>query len=222
MQVKFPELWQFVFRSTFSKCFAVFVVLGALLFFVMDTAQISFIVNKSIASTRFDSLMVPYTDLASGWVFLIFAIGALLFSSRYSVMVCVCGILVLISIMLFKRVIFSDEMRPTVEFGLHNFSHVMENYRYLERYSFPSGHTMAAFAVAGLLSFFIKNKWAQLLFFVYAVLIAFSRIYLLHHFYRDVFWGAIIAYCIVSILLLCYSFFKRIPNRGILWRSAKP
>lgn len=216
MQLKFPELRQFVFHTVFSKCFAVFIVLGALLFLVMDTSNIVLIVNNFVASAHLDSIMKPYTDLASGWVFLALAVLLLFFSARYSAMMCVCGVLVLINITVFKRFVFADEMRPTVEFGLQQFSHIMENYNYLEKYSFPSGHTMAAFAVAGLLSFFVKNKWAQAGFFAYAVLIAFSRIYLLHHFYRDVFWGAIIAYCVVAIILSAYRLFEKIPNRGFL------
>ena len=92
----------------------------------------------------------------------------------------------------------------------------MHDYSYLEKYSFPSGHTMTAFAVAALMSYFVKNKYAHIGFFAYAVLIAFSRVYLLEHFYRDVFWGAVIAYCIVAITLSAHSIFEKIPNRGIL------
>ena len=215
-QARFSELRQFVFHTVFSKCFAGYVIVGLLLFAFMDTTNIVLIVNDFIASSHLDSIMKPYTDLASGWIFLVLAVVLLFFSVRYSAMMCVCGILVLIFITLFKRYMFADEMRPTVEFGLQQFSHVMQNYNYLEKYSFPSGHTMAAFAMAGLLSFFVKNKWAQAGFFAYAILIAFSRIYLLQHFYIDVFWGAIIAYCVVAIILSVYPLFEKIPNRGFL------
>ncbi|MDR0941455.1 MAG: phosphatase PAP2 family protein, partial [Bacteroidales bacterium] len=200
MQLKFPELRQFVFHTVFSKCCAVFFLLGALPFFFMDTANISLIVNDYTASDLLDSIMKPYSELATGWVLLALAVLLLFFSARYSAMLCVCGILVGIISTVLKRGIFADEMRPTVEFGLQQFSHIMEGYNYKELYSFPSGHTMTAFAVAGILSFFVKNKWAQAGFFAYAILIAFSRVYLLHHFYRDIFWGAVIAYCVVAIV----------------------
>ncbi len=214
MQQRFSELHQFV-TNTFSKYFAGFIILGTLPFFFMDTANIVVIVNDSIASPFWDSIMKPYTHLASGLIFFILAVLLLFVSVRYSAMMCVCGILVLIFSQFFKRVVFPDEMRPTVEFGLHQFSHIMGNFKYYKHNAFPSGHTMAAFAVAGLLSFWVKNKWAQVGFFTYAVLIGFSRIYLLHHFYTDVFWGAVGAYGIVAIIVAGNKFFDKVPNRGV-------
>ncbi|MDR1760986.1 MAG: phosphatase PAP2 family protein [Bacteroidales bacterium] len=216
MQLKFPELRQFVFHNVFSKCFIGFLVLGALPFACMDTTDIIFIINNFIASTHLDSFMKIYTNLATGWVFAGLAVILLFISFRYSAMMCVCGILVFIVTTLCKRYIFFDEMRPTVEFGLQQFSHIMHNYDYLQKYSFPSGHTMAAFAAAALLSYFIKNTYVHIALFIYAVLIAFSRIYLLEHFYRDVFWGALSAYCIIAIILSAYPLFAKIPNRGFL------
>lgn len=57
-------------------------------------------------------------------------------------------------------------------------------------FSFPSGHTSAAFAVVSAL-FFSKNRlW--ILGSILAVLIAFSRLYLYVHFPSDVFVGALI------------------------------
>lgn len=58
--------------------------------------------------------------------------------------------------------------------------------------SFPSGHTLAAFAVyTALCLYFQHHKWA-FLWLVPAVLVGFSRIYLGHHFLEDVTFGAIL------------------------------
>ena len=221
-QQRFSELRNFVFHTTFSKCFAGFVVLSALLFVFMDSSYIVLIVNDLVASAHLDNIMKLYTNFALGWFFVVVAVVLLLFVSlRYSAMLCACGIVGGIIITVLKRYVFFNEMRPTVEFGLQQFSHVMADYSYLEKYSFPSGHTMAAFLIAALLSSFVKNKYAHIGFFAYAILIAFSRIYLLEHFYRDVFWGAIIAYCVVALILSAYSIFEKIPNRGIIRRGEK-
>lgn len=57
-------------------------------------------------------------------------------------------------------------------------------------YSFPSGHTTAAFAAAGILSKYFKKY--SVLFFTIAILIGFSRLYLYVHYPTDVIAGAIL------------------------------
>lgn len=74
--------------------------------------------------------------------------------------------------------------------------------RPISSYSFPSGHTLSSFAVAGVLStYFIEYK---LLFIVLASLIALSRIYLYVHYPTDVIGGIIIGLmCSKFILIFC-------------------
>ena len=58
--------------------------------------------------------------------------------------------------------------------------------------SFPSGHTVNAFALFFCLALIIKNKWLKLLCFVAAALVGYSRIYLSQHFAIDVLPGSLI------------------------------
>ncbi|MFZ4377132.1 MAG: phosphatase PAP2 family protein, partial [Saprospiraceae bacterium] len=59
--------------------------------------------------------------------------------------------------------------------------------------SFPSGHTMSAFAVFSLLAFFASNSKRQIfLFFSLALLVAASRVYLIQHFVEDVWMGSLV------------------------------
>ncbi len=58
--------------------------------------------------------------------------------------------------------------------------------------SFPSGHTLSAFALYAFLSFTVRSVWLQLFLFVVAFVVGFSRIYLAQHFLEDVYLGAII------------------------------
>ncbi len=58
--------------------------------------------------------------------------------------------------------------------------------------SFPSGHTMAAFALYSFLAFAVSPKrWWPALFFLLALTVGVSRIYLGQHFLKDVYAGAV-------------------------------
>jgi len=69
----------------------------------------------------------------------------------------------------------------------------------MDSFSFPSGHAAAAFAAASILSF-KKKKWRPF-FYLLAILISFSRIYLGEHYPLDVVGGGIVGYVISGIFL---------------------
>ena len=76
--------------------------------------------------------------------------------------------------------------------------------------SFPSGHTMAAFAAYTLLALQSKQKkYLAVLFFIPAVSVGLSRIYLGQHFLKDVIAGSISG---VLIGLVVYIFFERLTD----------
>ncbi|WP_448587493.1 lipid A 1-phosphatase LpxE [Thermocrinis sp.] len=70
----------------------------------------------------------------------------------------------------------------------------------LYHYSFPSGDTAMVFGLASF--FFYLNKALGAVFFVYALLIAYGRIYVGAHFPLDVLVGALIG--VLSFILALY------------------
>jgi undecaprenyl-diphosphatase len=60
-------------------------------------------------------------------------------------------------------------------------------------YSFPSGHTTEAFAVAFALIFFTSDKYISYLVLIWAMLVAYSRIVLGVHFPSDILVAIMIA-----------------------------
>ena len=75
-------------------------------------------------------------------------------------------------------------------------------------YSFPSGHTLSAFAAAGVIGGMIK-KFKQSVM-ILAILIAFSRLYLFVHYPSDILVGMVLGLLCAKIVL----FFSRKMNRG--------
>ena len=103
----------------------------------------------------------------------------------------------------FKKFVFPDLMRPTVylaEVPLH----LVDGVEIMTRNSFPSGHTTTAFACFLMLAIIFKNKKWGALFFICALLVSISRIYLCQHFFIDTYAGAwlgVISTITVAILM---------------------
>ena len=69
--------------------------------------------------------------------------------------------------------------------------------------AFPSGHTMSGFALFGFLAFLLKRKKGlALLLFLIAFMVGLSRIYLVQHFLKDVYAGALVGTLIAIVLYL--------------------
>lgn len=82
--------------------------------------------------------------------------------------------------------------------------------------SFPSGHTSAA--MAGVTAFFCasKKKGVAWLFYLYPIILGFSRLYLCVHFPSDVIAGAVVGIIATIVCIpfvnLFYYFFNKYPD----------
>jgi membrane-associated phospholipid phosphatase len=78
--------------------------------------------------------------------------------------------------------------------------------------SFPSGHTSDAFSIAMIISLFFPKKTVVIPVFLWAGIVAYSRMDLGVHYPSDVLGGAIIG---ISSSLFCHWLFKRYRNRDV-------
>jgi len=58
--------------------------------------------------------------------------------------------------------------------------------------SFPSIHAIRIFTLSAILSLYFKNIFLIIIFTFLSLLVCYSRIQLEKHYFKDVFWGAII------------------------------
>jgi membrane-associated phospholipid phosphatase len=103
-----------------------------------------------------------------------------------------------------KLVVFKDALRPLAYFkGQGHAWHLVQNLLINEYNSMPSGHTSAAWFVCFWISLVAQKPFLTVLIIFYAMLVAYSRVYLFQHFPVDTAVGAMIG---TGVSLLVYYF----------------
>lgn len=157
------------------------------------------------------------TRLGEGVAYLAVIVLASLVRIRHGLLVLVTGLTVVLTSFLTKS-LFAQE-RPLAYLRRFN---QLDQINFVDGVnlhsgttSFPSGHTMAAFALFALLAFLIKQKRIPaLLLFLLAFFVATSRVYLVQHFFKDVYAGSIIG---VLLAMIFYAVQLRLPADKRVW-----
>jgi undecaprenyl-diphosphatase len=125
--------------------------------------------------------------MGDGWLW--YAVGIILLlcggPQRFSA-VGAAGSAAIAGIMVFKALKHLSQRPRPCQLEPHSWSKILPP----DKYSFPSGHTMTAFSIALVLSYYYPSLEATLFF--WAVSIAFSRIVLGMHFLSDVLAGVVL------------------------------
>ena len=137
-----------------------------------------------------DSLFKYWTYLGEGWLFALAIPAALFLSWRAGLQVALAGGFTLLVTGIFKNWLYAGEPRPIEYFSTIQDLNLVDGVKMAHWNSFPSGHTTAAFAIWFTMSIILRNKFLSLLFFVTALLVGYSRMYLNQHFLVDVVAGA--------------------------------
>lgn len=193
-----------------NKWFFILFSFGWIVLFVLrmflDKGQLLLEVSEYRTLGR-NSFFMFATRFGEVIAFIGFSICFLTISYRAAVSIGLSGIAVLIISNLLKG-LFQYE-RPLLYFrniGLeHDFPKIEGLEPYIGLTSFPSGHTMGAFALMAIASFYVKNEYVKVILFALASLVAFSRIYLGHHFLEDIIFGSVVGFAIAIGLFLLMS-----------------
>ena len=170
----------------------------------VDYAVLDFI-REHFSCGFLDAVMPVFTRLGNGGICFILVGMVLLFFKKYRragiIMLCSLALGAVVCNLWLKE--FVARARPYE--GLENIVLLISP---PSDYSFPSGHTTAAFEFAFALA--LINRRCAVFGYVFAVLMAFSRLYLYVHFPSDVLAGAVIG---TVASLIVYGAYRMISGK---------
>ena len=150
---------------------------------------------------NFSDIFFSYiTYLGDGLTVISIVIIFLFVKFRSAILIGLSHLFSSLLVQILKHTVFVDSLRPSKFFeGIHPIYLVpgIENYSY---HSFPSGHASNAFALFFCLALINSKKSMKFFFFVLAVIVAFSRVYLSQHFFADIYAGSLIGMMITFIV----------------------
>jgi len=112
-----------------------------------------------------------------------------------------------------KRVVYPDELRPISYLSANFPVHIVEGVSMRKVHSFPSGHATTAFAMALIMGYIINNKTWSVILPLFALVAAYSRVYLAQHFPTDIFAGMCIGIVSAILSLIIYRGFNKNMKR---------
>jgi membrane-associated phospholipid phosphatase len=169
---------------------------------ILQTSSGLFLKLNTIHNPIADVFFHYYTYMGDGLMFTFVALVIIAhFRTQWYFLTMLAGTLgTLVVTQGLKRLVFDEALRPLAYFGELGIPiRLVEGVTVHHHNTFPSGHTVSAFAMFTLLSLVTKDKRWQILYFIGALLAGYSRIYLSQHFPADVVAG-ILAGCLIALL----------------------
>ncbi len=112
-----------------------------------------------------------------------------------------------------KNGIFSELVRPSLYIADFDKLHKVTGVEIHSLHTFPSGHSQTVFLVALFLILAHDNKpWLHYLLLLTASLTAISRVWLLQHFFVDIWFGGLIGFFVPLILMWTLHRFGIYPS----------
>lgn len=188
----------------FFILFLCFVMAGGFLLFFYTKETLLLAVNSRYNDLA-DSFFKYYTHVGDGNTYMALAIIFFLFVSKFkAITMFACYAFTSLPVQLIKYNIPGKNPRPRAYFWTdYDKLHFVDGVEIMVSYSFPSGHTTTAFSMFLVFSYFVKNRLLSVIFFVMALMVGYSRMYLGQHFFADVYGGAIIG--TILTMFVCFT-----------------
>ncbi len=200
--------------------FLVWVATGAFLLLFFSKRDLFFVPNTHYSDFA-DVVMFYTTWMGQGEVIIPVLVFLMLFRRFrnwwYFATASVCNLIPFFIQQILKSVF--DSPRPRLLFYDRLWMHYLPEWPvYLSR-GFPSGHSTGAFSFFCFLSLLLTARYKAfgIVFFILALAVCYSRMYLAAHFFDDVYAGSILGTILTMILFNIMDqnkskFFKKIPT----------
>jgi membrane-associated phospholipid phosphatase len=205
-------------NKAFFICISVYVLVGFFILIFVPKGEIEKAIN-SYHNIYLDQFFLFITEIGNG-AFLMLVVLLLFFKKiYYGLLSGICFITSTIFVQTVKRFAFPDSPRPLRFFEPNIPLHYVDGLEIHSYFSFPSGHTSGAFTMFCILAILVKNKYWDIVFFLLAFVVGFSRMYLLQHFFADTYFGAIFG---ITATLLVYYILQYRSNLSTNTRLDRP
>ncbi len=203
-------------NHSFFIAFLIFIIIGGVALFNIEQGEaiLFFSDNRFSFGNYFFRF---FTKLGEEPIYILLVTIFLFMRFRYAILIPIVGVVSLVTSFGLKMYFSHD--RPFRFFTKNEYIDQINLVEGVDLYSgmtsFPSGHTMSAFAVCSFVAFlFSKKQNFGLLMFFCALLIGISRIYLVQHFLKDVYLGAILG---VLVAMIVYWIQIKFPYNEAKW-----
>jgi membrane-associated phospholipid phosphatase len=187
----------------FFALYSIFLLAGAVLITTMERGN-EILYFNSLHTPFLNSFFYYVTKLAEAPLFILSLVVAIRFSYGKGMILSLNALLVFAVTGILKHLVFDSQVRPSVFFEGRAELHFVQGLEVLRYNSFPSGHTAGAFGFFCMLSLLFKDKRWSILFFAAALLVGVSRVYLLQHFFRDVYAGSMVGVGVATFFYLTF------------------
>ncbi|MCH8331242.1 MAG: phosphatase PAP2 family protein [Bacteroidetes bacterium] len=206
-------MFSFLFNLTrdnkyFFALFAIFMIVGAYWLYLMPKGELVLTINSMHTSTT-DKLFYYLNFLGSGWAFIALVL-VLTFVKYYFALIALitfAGETLIVQVL--KRFVFQDAKRPFAVLGDAYDLQLVEGVDLHHQMSFPSGHTVTVMSMALLIVLISKRPALGIIVFPIALLVSFARIYLVQHFFIDVYFGTLLGIGVTMLVVYYSSNFRK-------------
>jgi membrane-associated phospholipid phosphatase len=193
----------------YFNCLGLYFFFAGLMVWMQEKGTAVLFFNKNY-HPLFNLFFKIITYLGDGLFAVPFIIVLILFRNIFlGIIMTISMLLSLVVIQVLKHYVFPNSPRPARYFPESFKLNFVEGVEIHSQNSFPSGHSAQAFVIFLLLALFTKNKNLGYFYFIMAVMVTISRMYLAQHFLIDTYFGALIA---TVITLFTYTYFVNHSN----------